>query len=141
MLGSLNQLTICIGILGALVVNVVLPPDAWRVMFWLATIPAALLAFGEHAAERLTTVNGWPTELMMLTLRIYHISLWCCFHLSQSASLLPGCSCRFAVCAREPAVAVCQRPEHGGAERGGAAVGPGRPSAAQRGWGLSLLHC
>lgn len=47
MLGSLNQLTICIGILGALVVNVVLPPTAWRVMFWLATIPAALLAFGE----------------------------------------------------------------------------------------------
>jgi MFS family permease len=108
MLGSLNQLTICIGILGALVVNVVLPPDAWRVMFWLATIPAALLAFGEHAVERLTTVNGCLTEPMMLTLSIHHIKLCCCFHLSESASLLPGCSCRFAVCAGEPAVAVCQ---------------------------------
>ena len=88
--------------------QVVLPPDAWRVMFWLATIPAALLAFGEHAVERLTTVNGCLTEPMMLTLSIHHIKLCCCFHLSKSASLLPGCSCRFAVCAGEPAVAVCQ---------------------------------
>lgn len=45
-IGSLNQLTICLGILAALVVNVVFPPTAWRVMFWLATIPAGLLAFG-----------------------------------------------------------------------------------------------
>ncbi len=60
MLGSLNQLTICIGILGALVVNVVLPPDAWRVMFWLATIPAALLAFGGDTTQLLITVSRCP---------------------------------------------------------------------------------
>lgn len=51
MLGSLNQLTICVGILAALVVNCVLPPTSWRTMFWLATLPAALLALGElHSA-------------------------------------------------------------------------------------------
>ena len=45
-IGSLNQLTICLGILAALVVNVVFPPTAWRTMFWLATAPAFIMAFG-----------------------------------------------------------------------------------------------
>lgn len=45
-MGSFNQLTICLGILAALVVNVVFPPTAWRTMFWIATLPAALLLFG-----------------------------------------------------------------------------------------------
>ncbi len=46
-MGSLNQLTICFGILGALLVNVVFPPASWRIMFWIATLPPLFLAFGE----------------------------------------------------------------------------------------------
>lgn len=49
-LGSANQLVICVGILGALVANVALPPTAWRTMFGLAAVPAALLAAGMLAA-------------------------------------------------------------------------------------------
>jgi len=45
-LGSINQLAICIGILGALCVNVILPATAWRTMFLLSIIPAILLAVG-----------------------------------------------------------------------------------------------
>lgn len=66
MLGSLNQLTICIGILGALLVNVVLPPTAWRTMFWLATLPAAMLAFGGCQSFRATGIELKP-------------SCWICF--------------------------------------------------------------
>jgi MFS family permease len=47
-LGSLNQLMICLGILGALVVNVALPIDAWRNMFMLAVAPAVVLFVGEQ---------------------------------------------------------------------------------------------
>ncbi len=47
-LGSINQLLICVGILAALVVNVVLPATSWRSMFWLAAAPAALLGLGER---------------------------------------------------------------------------------------------
>ena len=46
-LGSVNQLLICVGILAALVVNVLLPATAWRSMFWLAAVPAALLGLGK----------------------------------------------------------------------------------------------
>jgi MFS family permease len=45
-LGSINQLVICIGIVAALVVNVVIPATSWRTMFYLATIPGFLLALG-----------------------------------------------------------------------------------------------
>ncbi|KAL4437118.1 hypothetical protein ABPG75_004257 [Micractinium tetrahymenae] len=45
-LGSINQLMICVGILAALLVNVVLPATAWRSMFALAAAPAALLGLG-----------------------------------------------------------------------------------------------
>ncbi|KAG1679661.1 hypothetical protein FOA52_006178 [Chlamydomonas sp. UWO 241] len=45
-LGTLNQLCICLGILGALLVNVVLPPTAWRTMFLISAVPAAALALG-----------------------------------------------------------------------------------------------
>ncbi|KAI8468900.1 MAG: general substrate transporter [Monoraphidium minutum] len=45
-LGSLNQLMICFGILGALLVNVALPADAWRNMFMIAVAPAVLLFVG-----------------------------------------------------------------------------------------------
>jgi hypothetical protein len=46
-LGSLNQLMICLGILGALCINVVLPVTDWRLMFKVAAIPAAILFLGE----------------------------------------------------------------------------------------------
>lgn len=45
-LGSVNQLVICLGILGALLVNVVFPPTAWRTMFYLSALPAILLGLG-----------------------------------------------------------------------------------------------
>lgn len=45
-LGSINQLVICIGIVAALVVNVVIPATSWRTMFYLASIPPILLAVG-----------------------------------------------------------------------------------------------
>ena len=47
-LGSVNQLVICIGIVSALVVNVVLPQTSWRTMFYLASLPALLLGLGER---------------------------------------------------------------------------------------------
>ena len=46
-LGSMNQLMICLGILAALLVNVVLPVDAWRTMFMVAAAPAAVLFVGK----------------------------------------------------------------------------------------------
>ena len=50
-LGSLNQLTICVGILLALFANVaVAPTGAWRPLFGLAVAPGALLALGMAAA-------------------------------------------------------------------------------------------
>ncbi|GIL92461.1 hypothetical protein Vretifemale_19933 [Volvox reticuliferus] len=45
-LSTLNQLTICLGILAALLINVVLPAAAWRTMFTAAALPAALLGVG-----------------------------------------------------------------------------------------------
>jgi MFS family permease len=47
-LGSLNQLMICLGILGALLVNVALPVTAWRNMFMVAVAPAVILFVGER---------------------------------------------------------------------------------------------
>lgn len=45
-LGTLNQLCICLGILGALLANVALPPTAWPTMFTLAALPAVVLGAG-----------------------------------------------------------------------------------------------
>jgi hypothetical protein len=41
---------ICLGILGALCINVVLPVTDWRLMFKVAAIPAAVLFLGEAPA-------------------------------------------------------------------------------------------
>ncbi|MEW5317035.1 MAG: hypothetical protein WDW38_008366 [Sanguina aurantia] len=49
-LGALNQLMICVGILAALLVNVVLPVEQWRAMFLLAVIPALVLGLGMLAS-------------------------------------------------------------------------------------------
>lgn len=45
-LGSVNQLMICVGILGALIANLIIPTTAWRAMFALSAVPAVLLAVG-----------------------------------------------------------------------------------------------
>ena len=50
-LGTANQIMICVGILTALVVNVAMPPTAWRQMFALSAIPAGLLALGALIAH------------------------------------------------------------------------------------------
>lgn len=67
-MGSLNQLTICFGILAALVVNVVFPPTAWRTMFWIATLPAAILLFGEP----LDTQSLTHLAMKRLQLTVWH---------------------------------------------------------------------
>jgi MFS family permease len=48
-LGSINQLMICIGILAALMVNVLIPATSWRTMMMLAAVPAVLLGLGMGA--------------------------------------------------------------------------------------------
>ena len=48
-LGSVNQLMICVGILAALMVNVLIPATSWRTMMFLAAIPAAVLGLGMTA--------------------------------------------------------------------------------------------
>ncbi|GFR40716.1 hypothetical protein Agub_g1323 [Astrephomene gubernaculifera] len=45
-LGTLNQLSICAGILAALLANVALPAEQWRSAFRLAALPAVLLGAG-----------------------------------------------------------------------------------------------
>lgn len=45
-LGSVNQLVICFGILGALVCNIVIPATQWRTIFALTAIPPVLLFLG-----------------------------------------------------------------------------------------------
>eukprot|EP00201_Polytomella_parva_P016169 CAMPEP_0175050930 /NCGR_PEP_ID=MMETSP0052_2-20121109/7518_1 /TAXON_ID=51329 ORGANISM="Polytomella parva, Strain SAG 63-3" /NCGR_SAMPLE_ID=MMETSP0052_2 /ASSEMBLY_ACC=CAM_ASM_000194 /LENGTH=628 /DNA_ID=CAMNT_0016315159 /DNA_START=128 /DNA_END=2014 /DNA_ORIENTATION=- len=45
-LGALNQLSICLGILAALLINVIIPSADWRVMFTLAAAPAVILGGG-----------------------------------------------------------------------------------------------
>jgi len=49
-LGSLNQLMICLGILGALCINVALPATDWRLMFKVAVVPAIVLFLGMLAS-------------------------------------------------------------------------------------------
>lgn len=73
-MGSLNQLTICLGILGALLVNVVFPPTAWRTMFWIATLPAAVLLFGllfVPESPRWLFANGQTNEAQMAAARLW----------------------------------------------------------------------
>ncbi|QDZ23279.1 MFS general substrate transporter [Chloropicon primus] len=43
-LGSVNQLTICLGIVLGLLANLVYAPHQWRAMFGIAAVPGALLA-------------------------------------------------------------------------------------------------
>ena len=57
-LGSINQLVICIGIVAALVVNVMVPAESWRSMFMLATVPAAALGLGAPACTLFSVTCG-----------------------------------------------------------------------------------
>ena len=56
-LGSVNQLVICFGILGALVCNIVLPATQWRTIFALTAIPPVLLFLGELVVQYLLTAS------------------------------------------------------------------------------------
>ncbi len=53
-LGTLNQLVICVGILAVLLVNVALPPTQWRTFFLLALAPGTLLLLGARATAPLS---------------------------------------------------------------------------------------
>ena len=57
-LGSINQLVICIGIVSALVVNVILPATSWRTMFYLASLPALLLGLGKQLSSQFLGLHG-----------------------------------------------------------------------------------
>ena len=59
-LGSVNQLVICFGILGALVVNVILPGTDWRKMFYFAAIPPALVLLGKPPVFPLSFCHFLP---------------------------------------------------------------------------------
>ena len=91
-LGSINQLLICVGILGALLVNVAFPASAWRVMFGASAVPAVLLGLGA-AGKR-----GWggggvcqfddvfcSPELLGGWLAHTHTALCCCLALRLQA--------------------------------------------------------
>lgn len=52
-IGTINQLVICMGILLALLINVAFPPTMWRTVFLLAAVPAVLLLVG-------TLLPGFP---------------------------------------------------------------------------------
>ena len=52
-LGTVNQLLIVGGILGALAINVVLPVSQWTTMFYVAAIPAVALGLGKHISTKL----------------------------------------------------------------------------------------
>ena len=67
-LGSINQLVICIGIVAALVVNVMVPAEAWRSMFLLATVPAAALGLGATACQLASTTCLWLHVCRVLVL-------------------------------------------------------------------------
>ena len=66
-LGTVNQLMICVGILVALVINVVLPVTAWRTMFWISAVPAVLLGLGARlrCLGSMTCPNAATTTLLM----------------------------------------------------------------------------
>lgn len=70
-LGSINQLMICLGILAALVVNVLLPTTEWRTMFWIATIPAAILGVG---------ASGFPAHSILQNLPAVQLAMICGVH-------------------------------------------------------------
>ena len=60
-LGTLNQLLIVGGILGALAINVVLPVSQWSTMFYIAAAPAVALGLGECLSQLRDThlINHW----------------------------------------------------------------------------------
>jgi len=45
-LGTINQLMIVLGVLGALAINVALPATQWQTMFLVGTLPAVFLMLG-----------------------------------------------------------------------------------------------
>jgi MFS family permease len=98
-LGTINQLIICIGILGALVANVVLPVTAWRSMFWLAAVPAALLAvgailkmyltpcsYGQLPTARTVVVCHWSISCIDLFFDTIKPCLWFVSHFVSSCA-------------------------------------------------------
>lgn len=69
-LGSVNQLVICFGILGALVCNIALPATQWRTIFGLTVIPAVLLFLGTSCSRKCFGV----TTLCLHTVDNYNIT-------------------------------------------------------------------
>ena len=67
-LGSVNQLVICFGILGALVCNIVLPATQWRTIFALTAIPPVLLFLGEFPNLAVLVLTALHKSLQLLSL-------------------------------------------------------------------------
>lgn len=57
---------ICLGILGALLVNVALPMEAWRNMFMVAVAPAIILFLGELPSPALLAMTCFIGNSSML---------------------------------------------------------------------------
>jgi MFS family permease len=82
-LGTINQLVICLGILGVLCINVALPVESWRSFFLLGAVPAVLLALGECLwslrASIFTTRISYALNQHMF---VCHFQM-CCFSAAQ----------------------------------------------------------
>lgn len=70
-LGTINQLMIVLGVLGALAINVVLPATQWQTMFLVATMPAVLLALGKRLARQLLFPGCVALSLVLIGFRIH----------------------------------------------------------------------
>ena len=82
-LGSVNQLVICLGILGALLVNVVYPPTAWRAMLWLSAVPAIVLGIGALPTCTICAWGLWcgslsePASGLCMIVKVEHLPHLC----------------------------------------------------------------
>ena len=95
-LGSVNQLVICFGILGALVCNIVLPATQWRTIFALTAIPPVLLFLGEIPPFAFVVLAAFCKMLQFVCLndseaRVCKVMSW------QALILTPGCLFKIGV--------------------------------------------
>jgi hypothetical protein len=155
-LGSLNQLMICLGILGALLVNVALPMDAWRNMFLVAVAPAIILFLGAAPLGKGRNCDSscGTGSSTVLVPRLAQCR-WCrstprLSSIPDRATAGPGAFARHAGLPREPCPPGQQGQAHRGRGGGAQAVGPrrrepagrcaGRPRGARARFGVARRH-
>lgn len=87
-LGSVNQLVICFGILGALVCNIALPATQWRTIFALTAIPAVLLFLGRLALVKICPVHHAAEQLKCTKACACYLPIF-----ASSLSVCGNCHC------------------------------------------------